>query len=274
MVKFWLALCQTFPLLMGIGLTQEIPQKQIWSFSGPFGLYDKAQLQRGLKVYREVCSTCHALKFVAFRDLAALGYDQEEIRTLAAEYSQTDGPNMQGEMFTRPGRPGDTFPSPFANEQLAAFANNGALPVDLSLIARARAAARPFPGFLSDLFSHYTTAGPDYIHALLTGYTTPPVGQEPPEGLYYNPYFTSGTVTAMAPPLYDDSVTYDDGTPQTLDNYARDVAAFLMWTADPHRELRHKTGFRVLVFLLIFSGLLYLLKRRIWKKAAATTAPF
>jgi len=245
------------------GMTQEL-KKQNWSFSGSFGLYDKAQLQRGLKVYVEVCSSCHALKFVAFRDLEGLGYSQEDVRAFAGEYQISDGPNMQGEMFFRKGQPGDNFPAPFANEQLAAFANGGVTPVDLSLVARARAVSRPFPGFIGDLFTHYTTAGPDYIYALITGYTPPPAGQEPPDGLYYNPQFISGSLTAMAPPLYDDSVVYEDGTPPTLDNYARDVAAFLMWTADPHMELRKKTGFRVLVFLVIFSCLLYLIKRRIW----------
>jgi len=266
MVKFLLILTLFFSLLASTAISQDMPDKQAWSFSGIFGLYDKPQLQRGLKVYTQVCSSCHALKFVAFRDLAALGYDQEEIRTFAAEYQQEDGPNAQGEMFIRPAQLGDYFPSPFANEQLAAFANNGAFPVDLSLIARARAVAQPFPGFLGDFFTNYTAAGPDYIYALLTGYTTPPDEKEPPDGLYYNPHFISGTLTAMAPPLYEDSVVYEDGTAQSVDNYARDVAAFLMWTADPHMEFRKKTGFRVLVFLVIFSTLLYLVKRRIWAR--------
>jgi len=261
-----IALSLIFSLFIGKGLAQDIPPKQDWSFSGPFGLYDKAQLQRGLKVYKEVCSSCHALKFVAFRDLTALGYTEEEIRVFAAEYQIEDGPNGQGEMFTRPGQSSDYFPAPFANEQLAAFANNGALPVDLSLIARARDGARPFPGFLADLFTNYSAAGSDYIYALLTGYGLPPAGQELPDGLYYNSHFISGSMTAMAPPLYEDSVTYEDGTAQSVDNYARDVAAFLMWAADPHMELRKKAGFRVLVFLVIFSTLLYLVKRRIWTR--------
>jgi len=261
MVRFLLILL----LWSGAGSAQEAMQKQEWSFSGAFGLYDKAQLQRGLKVYREVCSSCHTLKFVPFRDLAALGYGEEEIRTLAGDYQIEDGPNSMGEMFMRAGQLNDTFPSPFANEQEAALANNGIAPVDLSLIARARAPAQPFPGFIADMLTNYTAAGPDYIYALLTGYAPPPDGQEHLQGLYYNPHFISGTMTAMAQPLYDDSVTYEDGTPSTLEHYARDVAAFLMWAADPHMELRKKTGFRVLVFLSIFSILLYLLKCHIWR---------
>jgi len=249
MVKLLATVLAIFILMLGNGATQDISKKQEWRFSGPFGLYDKAQLQRGLKVYAQVCSSCHALKFVAFHELVALGYDREDIRAFAREYHIQDGPNMQGEIFTRPGQPGDYFPAPFANEQLAAFANGGIAPTDLSFIARARA------------------GGPDYIYALLTGYTTPPPGQEPPEGLYYNPDFISGTLTAMAPPLSDDSVIYEDGTVPTVETQARDVAAFLMWAADPHMEIRKKTGFRVLMFLMIFSGLLYLVKNRIWSRS-------
>jgi len=258
-------------LWSGAGLAQEALQKQEWSFSGPFGFYDKAQLQRGLKVYREVCSSCHTLKFVPFRDLGALGYGEEEIRALASDYQIEDGPNSAGEMFMRPGQLNDTFPSPFANSLEAALANNGIAPVDLSLIARARAPAQPFPGFIADMLTNYTAAGPNYIYALLTGYAPAPEGQQPPAGLYYNPHFISGKLTAMAQPLYDNSVTYEDGTPSTLDNQARDVTAFLMWAADPHMELRKKTGFRVLVFLSIFSILLYLLKRHIWRHVKSSS---
>jgi len=258
---FFVTLCVTIVVCPA----QEVSQKQEWSFSGPFGLYDKAQLQRGLKIYREVCSGCHRLSFVPFRDLVALGYDRQEVETLAGEYQIEDGPNIEGEMFMRPGQIGDTFPSAFANEQQAAFANGGVLPVDLSLIARARRVTRPFPGFIADILTNYQSAGPDYIYALLTGYRPLPEGQEAVEGLHYNPHFISGDFLAMAQPLYDDSVMYEDGTKQTLDNYARDIAAFLMWSADPHMELRKKTGFRVLVFLLVFSSLLFMLKRRIWR---------
>lgn len=240
------------------------PQQQTWSFSGPFGVYDKAQLQRGLKVYTEVCAACHSLKFVAFRDLHALGYDKRQVRAFARRFEIEDGPDAEGNMFKRAGIPADYFPSPYANDALAAFANNGANPGDLSLMARARAVPKPFPGFITDILTGYTTAGPDYIHALLTGYKDPPPGQDISEGNWYNPYFISGPSLAMAPALYDDSVDYEDGSPQTVDQYARDVAAFLMWATDPHMETRRKYGFRVIIFLFLFAGLAYCIKRQIW----------
>jgi len=240
------------------------PQPQAWSFNGPFGVYDKAQLQRGLKIYTEVCSVCHSLKYVAFRDLHALGYNAAQIRAYARRFEIKDGPDSQGAMFTRPGRPADYFPSPFANDNQAAFVNNGAVPGDLSLMARARAVPKPFPGFITDIVTNNTAGGADYIHALLTGYREPPPGETVSEGNWYNPYFISGTSLAMAPPLYDDSVAYEDGSPQTVDQYARDVAAFLTWAADPHMETRKKTGFRVIAFLVLFAGLAYCVKRRIW----------
>ncbi|MHC5307886.1 cytochrome c1 [Bartonella sp. LJL80] len=242
------------------------PEKQTWSFSGPFGTFDRAQLQRGLKVYKEVCSTCHSLKYVAFRDLKALGYNDEQIKAFARQYEVTDGPNSEGEMFTRAGQPTDYFPSPFANDELAKFANNGALPGDLSLMARARAVSLPFPAFIADVLTNYSSAGPDYITGLLTGYQNPPEGTEVADGNWYNPYFISGSTLAMAPPLSDSIVGYEDGTAETVENYARDVSAFLTWTADPHMETRKKTGFRVILFLLVFAVLSYAVKRRIWNE--------
>ncbi|MBV2144024.1 cytochrome c1 [Falsochrobactrum sp. TDYN1] len=241
------------------------PKQESWSFSGPFGTYDKAQLQRGLKVYKEVCSACHSMDLVAFRNLEDLGYTPEEVKAFAAEYEVEDGPNADGEMFTRKALPTDYFPSPFPNASAAAAANNGAAPPDFSLIAKARGVERGFPTFVFDIFTQYAEAGPDYIHALLTGYDEqPPAGVEVPEGTYYNPYFIAGKSLAMAKPLSDDQVTYDDGAPQTVDQYARDVSAFLMWAAEPHMEQRKKTGFRVIVFLILFAGLVYIAKRQIW----------
>lgn len=236
-----------------------------WSFAGPFGTWDLAQLQRGLKVYREVCSACHSLNLVAFRHLEDLGYGEEQIAALAAEYTVTDGPDENGEMFEREGIPSDHFPAPFPNPEAAAAANNGAVPPDLSLMAQARAVTRGFPTFIFDIFTQYAQGGPDYIHALLTGY-----GHEPPEGLeiqpgtYYNPYFIAGPALAMPQPIFDGQVAYEDGTPETIDQYARDVAAFLMWAAEPHLEERKATGFVVMVFLIIFGVLLYLTKRKVW----------
>jgi len=241
------------------------PKQESWSFSGPFGTYDKGQLQRGLKVYKEVCAACHSMNLVAFRNLEALGYSPEQVKAFAAEYEVTDGPNADGEMFTRKAIATDHFPSPFPNVNAAAAANNGAAPPDFSLIAKARAVERGFPTFIFDIFTQYAEAGPDYIHALLTGYDEqPPAGMQVAEGTHYNPYFIAGKSLAMAKPLSDDQVTYDDGSPQTVDQYAHDVSAFLMWAAEPHLEQRKKTGFRVIIFLILFAGLVYIAKRSIW----------
>jgi ubiquinol-cytochrome c reductase cytochrome c1 subunit len=246
----------------------EHPATLSWSFAGPFGHWDVAQLQRGLKIYKEVCSACHSLELVSFRDLRALGYSEGQVKAFAAEYDIKDPtPNAGGELVERKGIPSDYFPSPFPNVEAAAAANNGAAPPDLSLMAKARAVERGFPTFLLDIFpwSQYQEGGPDYIHALLTGY-----GQEPPSGVtiqpgtHYNPHFMSGPALAMPQPIQDGQVTYDDGTPQTLDQYARDVAAFLMWTAEPHLVERKATGMVVLVFLIAFAVLLTLVKRRVW----------
>jgi ubiquinol-cytochrome c reductase cytochrome c1 subunit len=241
------------------------PEEQRWSFAGPFGRYDRAQLQRGLKVYKEVCSACHSMNLVAFRTLGELGFNEAQVKAFAAQYTVQDGPNAQGEMFERPAIPSDHFPPPFPNKEAAAAANNGAPPPDFSLIAKARAVERGFPRFLIDIVTQYAEGGPDYIHALLTGYDQqPPAGMEIAEGTHYNPYFISSKALAMPKPLSDDQVTYDDGTPQTVDQYSRDVAAFLMWAAEPHLEARKQTGFGVMVFLLLFGGLVYLTKRKVW----------
>ncbi|MFC5386089.1 cytochrome c1 [Aquamicrobium segne] len=243
------------------------PQQMDWSFAGPFGTYDKAQLQRGLKVYTEVCAACHSMDLVAFRTLEDLGYSEEQVKAFAAEYTIEDGPNDDGDMFERPGLPSDYFTSPYPNLQAAAASNNGAAPPDFSLIAKARGVERGFPTFVFDIFTQYAENGPDYIHALLTGYDEePPAGMDIPEATYYNPYFIGGKSLAMAPPLSDEQVTYEDGTPETVDQYSRDVSAFLMWAAEPHLEDRKKTGFRVMVFLILFAGLMYATKRRVWSK--------
>jgi ubiquinol-cytochrome c reductase cytochrome c1 subunit len=167
-------------------------------------------------------------------------------------------------MFTRKAIPSDHFPSPYANAQAAAAANNGAAPPDFSLIAKARGITRGFPQFVFDIFTQYQEGGPDYIYSLLTGYEEPPAGFQVPEGAHYNPYFNAAAAFAMPKPLSDDQVTYDDGTPQTVDQYSKDVSAFLMWAAEPHLEERKSTGFMVIVFLLIFSGLIFLTKRSVY----------
>jgi ubiquinol-cytochrome c reductase cytochrome c1 subunit len=241
------------------------PTEEKWSFAGPFGRYDKAQLQRGLKIYKEVCSACHSMHLVPFRTLEEIGYSEAQVKAFAAEYTVQDGPNADGEMFDRPGVPTDYFPSPFPNAEAAAAANGGAVPPDMSLLAKARGVERGFPTFIFDIFTQYASNGPDYIHSLLTGYDhEPPAGMEIAEGTNYNPYFISGKSLAMAKPLSDDQVTYDDGTPQTVDQYSRDVAAFLMWAAEPHLAERKQIGFSVMVFLVLFAALLYLTKRKVW----------
>ncbi|MBX3580339.1 MAG: cytochrome c1 [Rhizobiaceae bacterium] len=245
------------------------PTEEDWSFAGPFGTYDRVQLQRGLKVYKEVCSACHSMELVAFRTLSDLGYSEAQIKALAAEYTVTDGPNADGDMFDRPAIPSDHFPSPYANSAAAAASNNGAAPPDFSLIAKARGVTRGFPTFVFDIFTQYAEGGPDYIHSLLTGYDhVPPANLQIAEGTHYNPFFIGGPSLAMAKPLSDGQVTYDDGSPETVDQYARDVSAFLMWAAEPHMEARKKTGFSVLVFLVIFAGLVYATKRRVWSNVA------
>ncbi|MGI6851948.1 cytochrome c1 [Mesorhizobium sp. 1B3] len=241
------------------------PVQQDWSFAGPFGTYDRGQLQRGLKIYKEVCSACHSMSLVPFRSLEGLGYSEAQVKAFAAEYTVQDGPNADGEMFERPALPTDYFPSPFPNAIAAAAANNGAAPPDFSLIAKARGVERGFPTFVFDIFTGYAENGPDYIHALLTGYDEqPPAGMEIAEGTHYNPYFIAGKSLAMAKPLSDGQVTYEDGSPETVEQYSRDIAAFLMWAAEPHLEDRKQTGFRVIVFLILFGGLVYLTKRKVW----------
>lgn len=243
-------------------------EKQAWSFSGPFGHFDKQQLQRGYKIYKEVCSGCHAMSLVAFRNLAeegGLGYSEEQVKTLASEYTVMDGPNDDGEMFERTAKASDRFPSPFPNEQAARASNGGAYPPDLSLIAKARAVERGFPWFVFDVFTQYQEQGADYIYALLTGYEEAPEGVTVPEGQYYNPNFIAGHSLAMAPPLSDEAIEYTDGSPMTVDQYARDVTSFLMWAAEPKLEQRKSMGFRVIVFLLIFASLLYFTKKKIWR---------
>lgn len=245
------------------------PREQDWTFAGPFGTYDKGELQRGLKVYKEVCSACHSMSLVSFRTLEGLGYSEEQVKALAAEYTVQDGPNADGDMFDRPAIPSDHFPSPFANTAAAAAANNGAAPPDFSLLAKARGVERGFPLFIFDIFTMYAENGPDYIYSLLTGYDEqPPAGMEIAEGTHYNPYFIAGKSLAMAKPLSDGQVTYDDGAPQTVDQYSRDVSAFMMWAAEPHLEARKQTGFKVIIFLLLFAGLMYLTKRKVWAGTA------
>lgn len=247
------------------------PAYQSWSFAGIFGSYDQAQLQRGYQVYKEVCSSCHAMKLVKFRNLADEGgpaFTEDAVKALAATYTIQDGPNDAGELFERPRLPSDPFPSPFANDNAARAANGGALPPDMSLLAKARAVHRGFPWFVFDMVWPYQEQGPDYITALLTGYQDAPVDVTVPEGTYYNPYFINGATLRMPPPLTADQVEYSDGSPQTVEQYAKDVSAFLMWAAEPHLDARKELGLKVLLYLIVFAGILYFVKRQVWRGVA------
>lgn len=235
-----------FALLAGPARAAEAPAAQSWSFQGIFGTFDRAALKRGFQVYTEVCASCHSLSLVSYRHLRKVGFSEDEVKAIAAEIEVEDGPNDEGEMFTRPGKPSDRFASPFANDQAARAANNGALPPDLSLMTKAR------------------KGGPDYLHGLLTGYADePPDGVEIMEGMSYNKYFP-GNQIAMAPPLSDEAVEYADGTETTLDRHSLDVVTFLAWAAQPELEERKRLGVKVLLFLIVLTAMLYALKRQIW----------
>lgn len=222
-----------------------VPEQE-WSFNGIFGKFDQAELQRGLQVYLEVCSLCHSLDLLAYRNLTEIGYSEEQVKAIAAQYEVEDGPNDDGEMFTRTAVPADRFASPYANPQMAAASNNGAMPPDLSLMHKAR------------------IGGADYIYALIAeGYVDAPEEFALTEGLNYNEFFP-GHQIAMAQPLYGDDVEYADGTSATVEQEARDVAAFLAWAAEPKMEERKKLGFQVIIYLLVMTAMFYAVKRKIW----------
>jgi len=214
-----------------------------WSFQGIFGTYDRAALARGFQVYKEICSACHSMNLMHYRNLQDIGFTADQVKEIAASVQVTDGPNDAGDMFERPGRPSDTFKPPFANENAARAANNGALPPDLSLIVKAR------PG------------GADHVFGILTGFTDPPAGMKIAQGMYYNKAFP-GHQIAMPPPLSDGAVTYPDGTKATIDQMASDVANFLAWASE--LEERHFVGVKTVLFLIVLTVLLYGAKRKIW----------
>ena len=219
-----------------------------WSFNGLFGTYDRNALRRGYQVYVEVCAACHSMNQIAFRNLSQPGgpeFSEAEVKALAKQYIVEDGPDDYGDMFERDALPKDKFPSPYPNENAARAANGGAYPPDLSLITKARG------------------GGPDYIHALLSGYEDAPEGVEMRAGLYYNPYMPGGKI-AMPIPLMDELVEYSDGTEATVEQMSLDVTHFLNWAAEPELEQRKRTGFMVLIYLTIFAGLMYFSMRKIW----------
>lgn len=217
-----------------------------WPHEGIFGAFDRAAAQRGFQVFREVCSACHSMDYVAFRNLQDLDFDEEQVRAIAAEYQVAGPPDEFGEPTQQPAEPSDRIPPPYPNEQAARAANGGALPPDLSLLTKA------------------SEAGSDYVYSVLRGYVEPPPEAEPPrEGLFYNAYFP-GNWIAMPPPLSDGAVSYADGTEATVEQMAYDVTTFMSWAAEPKLEERKQTGLKVMLFLVVLTGLMYATKRKIW----------
>jgi ubiquinol-cytochrome c reductase cytochrome c1 subunit len=250
---------------------------QSWSFGGVFGKYDENQLRRGFQVFKEVCSNCHSAHLFSFRNLSEEGgpsYSEAQVKALAATYTIADPDATGGK---RPALPSDRWPSPFATEKDARDANGGALPPDFSVLAKARGVKRDFPWWVTDYVTTYQEGGPDYIHALLGSFHDEvPAGflgpdGKPfvlPEGKHFNDVFPTHSI-GMPPPLSDGLVKYEaaaDGSkvPETVDQYSRDVAAFMMWLAEPGLDSRKEAGFRVLMFLFLFAVIMYLVKRRIW----------
>ncbi|MBL6952366.1 MAG: cytochrome c1 [Alphaproteobacteria bacterium] len=225
----------------------EHPKEVEWHHSGPFGTFDRAAVQRGLQVYREVCSSCHGLKYIAFRNLLEIGLSEDQVKTIAAEYTVMDGPNDDGEMFEREGKLFDYMPAPFANEKEARASNNGSMPPDLSLMVKAR------------------KGGENYLYSLLTGYMEEPDGVTMAEGMAYNAYF-HGHQIAMTPPIDDETVEYADGTKNSKEQIAHDVVSFLAWTAEPTLEARKRLGVKVILYLIVLTLVLYGVKRKVWAK--------
>lgn len=224
------------------------PKQMKWEFDGFFGRFDRASAQRGFQVYKEVCAACHSLKLVAYRNLTEIGFSEEEVKQLASEYSVTDGPNDDGEMFERPALPSDKFVGPYANEQAARSANGGALPPDLSLIVKAR------------------HDGANYVYSLITGFTDAPEGFHMNEGKNYNPYFEGRQISMPAPISDDGQVTYNDGTIATKEQMVIDVVNFLQFAAEPETESRKKMGIRTMFFLAILFVILLAAKKAVWNK--------
>jgi ubiquinol-cytochrome c reductase cytochrome c1 subunit len=237
------------PFLAAPAMAQEADKPLLdghFTFRGPFGTIDKAAAQRGLQIYKEVCSTCHGLYELSYRNLKDLGYTDDEVKAFAAEYKVTEISDDTGKPVERPARPSDKFVRPFPNEIRARLANNGALPPDLALMAKAR------------------EGGPDYIYSLMQGFTDAPAGVKMNDNAYYNIYFKAPHQIGMPPPLTDGAVTFADGSPNTLKDEAYDIAMFLEWAAEPEQDRRKEIGWRVVLFLLATTGVLYLVKRKIW----------
>ncbi len=221
-----------------------------WTFKGLFGKFDRASLQRGYQVYTEVCAACHSMKYLSYRNLMEEGgpeFSETQAKAIAAQFEITDGPNSEGEMFQRPAKLSDKFVMPYPNAKAAQAANGGAYPPDMSVLAKAR------------------KGGVDYLYSLLLGYEDPPIGVSLDEGVHYNK-FMYGNKIKMPKPLEDDLIEYSDGTPATEEQMAKDVVTFLMWSAEPHLEARHKMGFKAIIYLTILTLLVYLSMRKIWSR--------
>lgn len=275
MKRYLIAACGALSLALAAPAAQAageapIPPAQTWSWSGPFGMFDRAQLQRGFQVYKEVCAACHSMDLMAYRNLGQPGgpqFSEEQVKAIAASY-QIRAMNDQGEPIERAGVPADRFRNPFPNAQAAAAANNGKKPPDLSVMAKARTYPRGFPWWIGDAVTGFNfDQGANYLYGFLTGYADPPAGETGPDGLNYNKYYP-GHWVAMPNILSDGAVTYADGSPATVSQYARDVTAFLMWAAEPKLEERKRIGLQVMIFLLVFAGLLYFTKKKVWKGVA------
>jgi ubiquinol-cytochrome c reductase cytochrome c1 subunit len=224
--------------------------KTDWSFKGLFGKFDRGALQRGYQVYTEVCSSCHSMKYVSYRNLSEKGgpeFSEEVVKAIAASFEVNDGPNADGEMFIRPGKPSDKFVMPYDNVKAAEAANGGAYPPDMSVLVKARG------------------GGVDYIYSLLQGYEDAPTGMILDEGVHYNKYMY-GNKIKMSAPLSEDIVEYGDGTKATVEQMSKDVTTFLMWTAEPHLETRHQMGFKAIVYLIILTILVYFSMKKIWSR--------
>ena len=245
------------PALVGVGAVvsqmnvakcsdDHVPSKDIgWSHSGLFSSYDYASVRRGFQVYRQVCSSCHSLNRIAFRNLVGVTHTEVAAKKIAESYDVKDGPNDEGEMFERPGKLSDKIPGPYDNEMQARGANGGALPPDLSLMVKAR------------------HGGIDYIFSLLNGYMEPPAGKPIPAGLHYNPYFPGGAI-AMAKPLSDGQVEYEDGTPATVTQMSKDVGVFLAWAAEPEHDERKKSGVQIMMVIIAGIAITGFYKRFRW----------
>ena len=245
-ILFFLLFFYTSNLFAAESSTKSLPQHE-WSFEGITGTFDRGALQRGYQVYSEVCSGCHSMKLLYYRDLIDIGFSEDQVKAIASEFTVIDGPNDEGEMYERFAKPSDKFVEPFPNKNAARVANNGAYPPDLSLITKARA------------------GGADYLYNLLNGYREePPVDFELSEGMYYNLVYP-GNQIAMPAPIMDEIVEYSDGTPATQDQIIRDITSFLVWAAEPELEIRKNMGVKALIFLTFITLMLLGVKRKIWK---------